>query len=145
MNMYTYMLHLWYPDWQLCVFCIHVFCTESRPELDAMKKLQIGSKTPFDVIQKIGVHYKDVGIWLLEDDDGSKVANIADEIGCSFDSVVICAKIIEQWTQREEGRATWEELERCIRDARLTVLADDMMEVLQSESVAILFYCFSQS
>ena len=78
-----------------------------------------------DIPQKIGGHYKNFGMLLLNDDDGNKVTNI--EISKRGNPVDITVEILYQWRQgKGKLPVTWQTLVECLRATSLNVLADEI-------------------
>ena len=80
----------------------------------------------------ISASYRDVGIFLLDDENGLEVDRIE---GHRHDPVAICNKIIQKWLNKEGGKATWKALVEHLQSAQLRSLADDIEKGLQSESI----------
>ena len=85
----------------------------SNPTLPQMLRLNIP--------EKVGVNYKNFGILLLNDKDGSKVENLAFSNNHP-DNVV--TSILRKWVQEEPTPVTWKNLIQKLRDVELTALAD---------------------
>ena len=109
-----------------------------KPTLDGLTKFE-GKRETFNVIEKIGVHYGDVGMYLLEDDNKEEVAIIEATEGRGHNSVTISEQILQLWLKSAKKGATWMALVEHLRSAELNTLALDIEEVLEkSESVAVL-------
>ena len=89
-----------------------------RPILAELLKFPVGDKT-VNIIEKIG---KKFGIYLLEDDDGSKMEAIVEN--CREDPSKINCQVLSKWI-RGGGKqpVTWATLATEIHRCRLTELA----------------------
>ena len=101
------------------------FCYKSvdnPPKLLILRHFPVKDRY-FDIAEKIGTNYEHFGTLLLNDIDGSKINKI--EKLKHGDPVGITAEILEQWLQGK-GRlpVTWQTLIKCLRDTKMTVLAD---------------------
>ena len=89
-----------------------------------------GKKHKFNVLERVGTHYRNFGTFLLEDDTGMKVSEI--ETARLRASAPILQDIFQEWLQgRGKQPVTYATLVECLRAADLNVLADDIQEVLQ--------------
>ena len=111
------------------------FCYKSvdnSPKLPILRHFPVKDRY-FDIAEKIGTNYEHFGTLLLNDIDGSKINNI--EKLKHGDPVGITAEILEQWLQGK-GRlpVTWQTLIKCLRDMKMTVLADYIESSLSKHS-----------
>lgn len=68
------------------------------------------------------------GIFLLNDETGSRVNSIEDE--CHGKPERINTKIMEMWLTGEGEPCTWQTLINTLRDCDLNVLADQILKAL---------------
>ena len=100
-----------------------------KPSLVTLKKFP-GKSGNFNVMERIGKNYTDFGTFLLQDDDGSKVSAI--EADRQLKCLLICEDIVKSWLQGKGKKpVTYAVLVKCLRDAKLNTLADDIEAVLQ--------------
>ena len=92
-----------------------------RPTLPKLLNFPVGDKT-VNIIEKIGKKYDEFGIYLLEDDDGSKMEAIVEH--CREDPSKINRQILSKWI-RGGGKqpVTWATLATEIDRCGLTELA----------------------
>ena len=74
--------------------------------------------------QQVGANYSIFGIFLLDDQTGSRVKTI--EHDCHWQSETIVQKILQEWMERKGLPVTWESLVQTLKDTGLTVLADQI-------------------
>ena len=92
---------------------------QERPSLPKL----LGLKLP----QKVGIHYTQFGILLLNDEDGSLVYALEDE--CNGKPERIVCKTLATWV-RGRGRAlTWNELADTLRECDLASTADHVLAI----------------
>ena len=112
-----------------------LLCMESEditPSLDALRHFPT-MNGPIDIAEKIGTDYEQFGTLLLKDEDGSKVNNI--EVSKRGHPVDITVEILEQWRLgRGRSPVTWPTLVECLRDIKLTVLADKIEKSLSEHN-----------
>ena len=83
-----------------------------------------------DIVAMIGTDYKLFGTLLLEDSIGSIIRAIE---RAHDDSVSITVEIMRQWLQGKGIKpVTWETLVRCLRDVKLSVMADNIERTLST-------------
>ena len=92
-----------------------------RPKLPELYCFRSGDEC-VDIIEKISTNYSQFGIFLLEDNDGDKMAAIIEQYG--EDATKINRQVLSRWIKGEGKQpVSWatlaSELERC----GLTVLA----------------------
>ena len=83
-----------------------------------------------NIPQLIGIKFREFGILLLEDDQGSLVEIIIHE-RCSR-AVDINLIILQKWLQGTGKPPTWSSLIEVLRDIELNVLANDIEQELAS-------------
>ena len=96
---------------------------QERPTVRILKKFH-GKGGTFNILERIGPHYRVVGTFILEDIDGSVVTNLAD-IG-RRNPYNISHAIVQRWLETGGERTTFETLVSCLRDAELNTLAKDI-------------------
>ena len=103
-------------------------CTDDKPSLLDLKKFP-GKHGRFDVMERIGVNYPELGMFLLQDHDLSKVSAL--ELTWQRASLPICRDIMKDWVQgKGKLPVTYATLLHCLRDADLHSLAKDIEDVL---------------
>ena len=103
-------------------------CTDDKPSLLDLKKFP-GKHGRFDVMERIGVNYPELGMFLLQDHDLSKVSAL--ELTWQRASLPICRDIMRDWLQgKGKLPVTYATLLHCLRDADLHSLAKDIEDVL---------------
>ena len=91
---------------------------------------QLPDGTTIDILDKIGAHYKYLGLILLQDEDGAITEQLESENrGYAAD---IKRAIIRRWL-RGEGKmpVTWRTLIEVLETMKLKLLAQDMIVALQ--------------
>ena len=84
---------------------------------------------PINVLERIGCDYKEFGTFLLGDDYGKLVNNLADTKG--KDSYEISVTIIEKWLGGHGVQPpTYGALVSCLEKAELNVAADDIKKAV---------------
>ena len=113
-------------------FLLCMGSADITPSLDALRNFPT-MNGPIDIAEKIGADYKHFGTLLLNDDDGSKVNVI--EVSKRGHPVDITVEILEQWLHgRGRLPVTWQTLVKCLRDMKLTVLADKIENSLSEHN-----------
>ena len=87
--------------------------TPSLPELLRLK-----------VPQQVGANYSTFGIFLLNDQTGSRVNAIDDEFRGKSDKIIL--RILQEWLEGKGLPVMWESLVQTLRDIDLSVLADQI-------------------
>ena len=108
-----------------------VNCTLSYTGLDDKPTMRLFIKFPdgkdgfIRIRDKIGIKYSDYGIFLLDDDTGSRVATIKSKhLG---DPKPIIEEITREWLEGSgEKPVTWRTLVRVLREIELETLADEI-------------------
>ena len=76
------------------------------------------------VPQEVGTNYSTFGIFLLNDQTGSRIRNFKKE--CQGDPEDVMFRILQEWLQGKGLPVTWESLVQTLRDTGLSVLADQI-------------------
>ena len=74
-----------------------------------------------EIRERIGADYRDVGICLLNDDDGAKLDAIMDDERKAKNKLDV---IFRRWIKGEGKKCTWEVLRQCLEHAELITLAE---------------------
>ena len=90
-----------------------------RPTLPELLRLR--------VLQQVGTNYFTFGIFLLNDETGSRVDIIEDE--CHGKPERITRKILQEWLEGKGIPLTWESLIKTLRDTGLSILADQIEDI----------------
>ena len=85
-----------------------------RPSLPELLRLKVP--------QQVGANYSTFGIYLLNDETGSRVDSI--EEYCRGNPEKITRKILQEWLEGKGLPVTWQSLIQTLRDVELTVFAD---------------------
>ena len=80
----------------------------------------------FKVPQKVGAHYSDFGIFLLNDEDGSRIRVIEKDCNNKCEDVV--RNTLSDWLQGKGKPATWKALIETLRICDLNKLADTIQK-----------------
>ena len=91
---------------------------DNKPNLLNLMTLST-SEGDINIIQKTAVYYDEIGTYLLEDHDGTQVANIKDDYKTSKARV---REIYTQWIAKDLSRS-WAKLAECFRKVGLESLA----------------------
>ena len=87
-----------------------------------------GREKRINIPQEIGVKYYKFGLFLLEDDTGTKIKSIAHKH--MNDTEQINTEVLQQWiTGRGKHPVTWKTLTEVLYDIGLTTLARDIEAV----------------
>ena len=78
----------------------------------------------FKIHKKVGVNYREFGIFLLKDDTGCRVDAIVLE--CHGRSDHITMRILQEWLEGKGVLPTWQSLVNVLHDCELNVLADQI-------------------
>ena len=76
------------------------------------------------VHQQVGANYSTFGIFLLNDETGSRVNSIEEE--CRPNTERIVRKILQEWLEGKGLPVTWESLIQTLRDIDLSTLAEQI-------------------
>ncbi len=102
------------------------------PTLHFLLSFQLHSsaaQSPINIPQEIGIHYRQFGILLLQDDRGNLVDTIVhDEL--NYGAVNINLSILQKWLNGRGKPPTWSSLIQVLRDIELSVLAYDIEQEL---------------
>ena len=77
-----------------CLFMFFLFAAE-KPKLQQLLCFQAKSGMSINIMQRVGTQYTDLGIILLEDEDGSIVDQITSQY--QLNAVNITREILKQW------------------------------------------------
>ena len=92
-----------------------------------------GKHGSINIPEQIGKEYTRFGTFLLEDDSGTIVSGI--ESAKTQTATEINITILREWINgKGQEPFTWDSLVKCLRDADLNRLADDIEEVLIYDS-----------
>ena len=91
-------------------------CQDNKPNLLNLMTLST-SEGDINIIEKTAVYYDEIGTYLLEDYDGTQVANIKDDYKKSKARVW---EIYRQWIAKDHS---WAKLAKCLRNCCLENLA----------------------
>ena len=118
-----------YLDYSYNIY-IHILSTESdgKPTLPQLLNFP-GKSGGINIPERIGIHYKTFGIFLLNDENGAKIDCIAKEEG---ELIHINLKILSRWLQ-EEGmqRPMWSTIIDVLKKSSLRVLAEEISSVIE--------------
>ena len=81
--------------------------------------------------EKVGIHYKKFGTFLLDDKTGCRVNSIESEFQRNSDR--INTKILEEWLAGKGRPLSWEALIKTLRDCDLNAVADEIQVTLETE------------
>ena len=93
-----------------------LFFSDERPSLPELLRLKVP--------QQVGANYSTFGIFLLNDQTGSRVNTI--EHDCHWQSEPIVRKILQEWLEGKGLPVTWESLVQTLQNIDLSVLADQI-------------------
>ena len=93
-----------------------VITMDALPRLPDLLKL--------GVPQKVGVHYRQFGTFLLDDDTGCQVDNI--QSVCRDNPEMIVTEILKEWLKGKGRPQTWRSLIQTLHDCHLNLLADQI-------------------
>ena len=79
------------------------------------------SKRVIRIVEESAAKYRQIGVFLLRDDNGARVSAIEQS-----DRVTTVTIIYQQWMQEDEDHS-WEKLIQCLRDVQLNSLARDLV------------------
>lgn len=74
--------------------------------------------------QRVGIHYLSFGVFLLNDNDGTKVQNLDHQHRGNTSHIV--GGILQEWLQGRGLPVTWQSLTQALRDSDMTELADEV-------------------
>ena len=85
-----------------------------------------------NVLEHIGVHYRQLGVLLLDDATAEVTQAIIEQ--CSHDTTKIICKIVQKWIQgKGKLPIEWSTLVRVLKDIGLHMLADEMEQHLKDQ------------
>ena len=92
-----------------------------------------GKHGKINIPEQIGTNYKTFGTFLLKDDGGTIIPGIESEK--RYNATEINETILRKWIGgKGEEPYTWDTLVKCLRDADLNGLANDIEAVLCCDS-----------
>ena len=109
---------------------IHILSTESgsKPTLPQLLNFP-GKSGGINIPERIGVHYKTFGIFLLKDENGTQINRIAKEEG---ELTHINLKILSRWLQGEGMQPPmWSTIIEVLKKSNLGVLAEEIISVIE--------------
>ena len=109
---------------------IHILSTESdgKPTLPQLLDFP-GKSGGINIPERIGVHYKTFGIFLLKDENGAKIDTIGKEEG---ELVHVNLKILSKWLQGEGMQPPmWSTIIEVLKKSNLGVLAEEISSVIE--------------
>ena len=109
---------------------IHILSTESggKPTLPQLLNFP-GKSGGINIPERIGVHYKTFGTFLLNDENGAKIDSIAKE---ERELTHIILKILSRWLQGEGMQpAMWSTIIEVLKASNLGVLAEEISSVIE--------------
>ena len=87
-----------------------------------------GRERRINIPQEIGTKCNEFGIFLLEDETGARIQNIASKH--MKDPEAINMDVLQQWIEgRGKQPVTWETLVEVLRDIELNTLAGDIADI----------------
>ena len=104
---------------------------EYRPSIKNLMCFKGKNNTePIDIIEKIGSKYFVFGVQLLNDEDGSYVRSVENEL--QRDSTAIICKILTEWSngRRKAKSFEWCSLIETLKDIELNSLASEIESTL---------------
>ena len=111
---------------------IGLLYVDEKPKLHELLSFSTVSGVTINITEKVGTDYTDLGILLLEDEDGAKVEQIKSD--CRDKSAAIVREILMRWV-RGQGRqpVTWKTLIEVLNTIKLTELASSIQTALSSQ------------
>lgn len=104
---------------------IHCSLVDERPTLPKMIRFRTRSGATINVFHQIGTSYTDLGLILLNDDNGAIVKSIISQY--QLNAVDITREIMTRWINGAGIEpVTWRTLTDTLRDIGLTQLASDI-------------------
>ncbi len=101
---------------------------DTRPTLRLLTSMDSSrGHSPFRIIQQTAAQYHTLGIFLLDDGNGSELASITE---MDRNPVSIITTVYQRWLSKDP-KASWSELIRILRLVNLNVLASDLQEELR--------------
>ena len=98
---------------------------EYRPSLKNLRFFK-GKNRTINIIEEIGCKYSDFGVLLLNDEDGSFVESVANDL--HRDSTAINCKILREWSNGRENAKPfeWRSLIETLKEIGLKRLASEV-------------------
>ena len=117
--------------WSIMYICVStnilIISTAQRPTLPLLINLPTRKGETINIMQRVGTQYTDLGLILLNDEDGSIVEQITSEY--QLNAINITREILKRWI-RGEGKqpVTWKTLTDALTAIGLTELAKCILE-----------------
>ena len=93
-----------------------------------------GRERRINIPQEIGVKYRDFGLFLLEDHNGTRIRALAHKH--SNDSNEINVEVIEEWVAgKGKHPVTWKTLTEVLHDIELSTLAEEIEAIKISQRI----------
>ena len=104
---------------------IHVGSQVDKPNLMNCVRFQGREKKKINIPQEIGVEYYKFGLFLLEDDSGSRIQSIAHQL--MNNSEQINMEVLREWLAgKGKHPITWKTLTEVLHDIELNTLAREI-------------------
>lgn len=87
-----------------------------------------GSDGTINIVDEIGVNYRQFGHLLLDDKRGAVVTALKE--AHSPNPADITRAILQRWLDRKPSELTWSRLVKCLKDSGLETLASDIDKCL---------------
>ena len=100
----------------------------ARPTIKKLKMLRAPNGETVEIVSSVAPKWKDVGIFLDFDDTGQCLDTI--ESGYEKDPVACCQAMFQHWLKGNGEEQTWEKLVEILKDSKLGILADRVVEGL---------------
>ena len=93
-----------------------LFFSDERPSLPELLRLKVP--------QQVGANYSTFGVFLLNDQTGSRVQSLKQ--ACLGNPEDVMLRILQEWLEGKGLPVTWESLVKTLRNIDLSVLADQI-------------------
>ena len=103
------------------ILCI-LMCTDKRPDLLTLENFPHPSRY-INIMQEVAPKYKHLGNILLQNPSGARVQVMERSHAHNVDDVVY--DIFQKWLV-EDANATWSKLVKCLKEASLNSLAQEI-------------------
>ena len=115
--------------------CIRPRCEFTMATCDYLPFLQSlpTQRGELGIVQRCAANYSHLGIFLLNDDDRTKIRRI--ELANHYKPEAIMMAIFEEWIA--SGNNSWKELIECLRMCSLNTLARDIRDALRHNEVSV--------
>ena len=94
----------------------------------------MGNSEKLKIIERTAARYSTLGVFLLNDHDGSRVKRI--EMSNHYKPEAIMTEVFQEWIGTDSEH-TWRRLVGCLNDCSLKTLARDVKEALKQHGVFI--------